>query len=400
MLKLFRQLSILLGGLILLAVFAGCSSVPKRQPLPEELSGSAVIPGIPNARFWGDEWPAYSRELVNNLKDEDVRNSYPAIYGKPHNYLAISGGGSNGAFGAGLLAGWAAAGTRPEFTMVTGISTGALTAPFAFLGPEYDDLLKQVYTTTRTEDIIIQRNLASAAMGDSAADTTPLRALIAQLVDDKIVEAIGQEYNKGRQLFIGTMNLDAGREVIWNIGKIAASQDPGRRTLIHSIMLASASIPVAFPPVMIPVEADGKAFDELHVDGGTGTQVFVYPAAINWKKMLQLLHVPEPPSVYVIRNSTIQPEYSSTDRNIISIAGRSISSLIRTQGIGDLYQIYLLCQRDGSSYNLAYIPDDIDFKPSEPFDPVYMGKLYELGYGKGLSGDAWQHKPPGFVAGE
>ncbi len=399
MLQVLRRPGILLSSAMLLASIAGCSTVPERQPLPEALSDRAVIPGIPGARFWGDEWPAYSRELVSELKDENVRHLYPAVYGIPHHYLAISGGGPDGAFGAGLLAGWTAAGTRPQFTMVTGISTGALTAPFAFLGPEYDALLKRIYTTSKTEDIIQKRALVSVAFGDSVADTAPLRALIAELVDDDVIEAIAREYRKGRQLFIGTMNLDAGREVIWNIGKIADSQHPEKKDVIHDVMLASASIPVAFPPVVISVEADGKAFDELHVDGGTGAQVFVYPAAIDWTKLLNLLKVPEPPNVYVIRNSPIRPEYQTTERGIVAIAGRSISSLIRTQGIGDLYQIYVLSQRDGGTYNLAYIPEDFAVEASEPFDPVYMGKLYDLGYQKGLSGNAWQHEPPGYVSG-
>ena len=399
MLQPFRRPSMSLSSAILLASIAGCSTVPERQPLPAELSDRAVIPGIPEARFWGDEWPAYSRELVQSLKEEDVRSLYPAVYGIPHHYLAISGGGPDGAYGAGLLAGWTAAGTRPQFTMVTGVSTGALTAPFAFLGPDYDALLKRVYTTTKTEKIIRKRALLSVPFGDSAVDTAPLRALIAELVDDNVIRAIAQESRKGRQLFIGTMNLDAGRAVIWNIGNIAESQHPEKKGLIHDIMLASASIPVAFPPVMMSVEADGKAFDELHVDGGTGAQVFVYPAAVDWNTLLNLLRVPEPPNVYVIRNSPIRPEYQTTERDIVSIAGRSISSLIRTQGIGDLYQIYIICQRDGSKYNLAYIPADFDVESSEPFDPVYMSALYDLGYQKGLSGKAWQHEPPGYVSG-
>jgi predicted patatin/cPLA2 family phospholipase len=354
---------------------------------------------VPKARFWGDEWPAYSRELINSLSgDEDkLRESYPSVYGTEHNYLAISGGGPDGAFGAGLLAGWTAAGTRPQFTMVTGISTGALTAPFAFLGPDYDAVLKRVYTRVKTEDIIQTRSYVAAAFGDSAADTAPLRDLFAELVDEKVFAAIAEEYRKGRQLYIGTMNLDAGREIIWNIGAIADSDYPQKNSLIHDILLASASIPVAFPPVMITVAADGMTYDELHVDGGTGAQVFVYPAAIDWKKLLEIMQVPEAPNVYVIRNSQIQPDYQVTQRGIVSIAGRSITSLIRTQGIGDLYQIYTLCQRDGNNFNLAYIPAEFDAKPNEAFDPIYMGELYELGYRLGRSGEAWKHEPPGYI---
>ena len=122
----------------------GCAGTPVRKnPVPAELTSQVGIKGIPEARFWGDEWPKFSLEQFEAFTDVDFRKHFPGIYEKPHSYLAISGGGANGAFGAGLLAGWTASGTRPEFTMVTGISTGALTAPFAFLGPDYDDELKR-----------------------------------------------------------------------------------------------------------------------------------------------------------------------------------------------------------------------------------------------------------------
>ena len=67
--------------------------------------------------------------------------------------LAISGGGSNGAFGAGFLCGWTESGTRPDFKVVTAVSTGSLQAPLAFLGPDYDHILRAIFTTHGTEEI-------------------------------------------------------------------------------------------------------------------------------------------------------------------------------------------------------------------------------------------------------
>jgi len=319
------------------------------------------------------------------------------MYKKPHNYLAISGGGSNGAFGAGLLVGWTATGTRPEFTMVTGISTGALTAPFAFLGPDYDDELKTVYTTTSTKDIAEKRNIISALLTDSMADTKPLKALIAKYINSDVIDAIAREHKRGRRLVIGTVNLDAGRSVIWNIGVIAVSNHPHKMELIHDILRASAAIPVMFPPVVISVEIDGKRYDEMHVDGGTGSQVFVYPAAVDWREITQKLKVQGDPRVYVIRNSFLEPDYHGIKRKVIPIASRTINALVRTQGIGDLYQIYSLCERDGNDFNLAYIPSDFTEEPTEGFDPVYMGKLFELGYQMAREGYPWKKYPPGFV---
>ena len=379
------------------AVLIACASTPARNPVPAELTSPVGIEGIPGARFWGDEWPKFSMERFETFTDADFRKHFKGIYGKPHNYLAISGGGPNGAFGAGLFVGWTASGTRPEFTMVTGISTGALTAPFAFLGSDYDDTLKEVYTTTSTKDILKERNIFSAIFGDSMTDTTPLKALIAKHVTIDIVNAIAREHQRGRRLYVGTVNLDAGRSVIWNIGAIAASDHPAKLALIHDILRASAAIPVIFPPIDISVENNGIQYEELHVDGGTGSQVFVYPAAVNWKHITKKLKVLGKPKVFVIRNSFIGPNYNGINRKLMPIANRSIDTLIRTQGIGDLYQIWVLCERDGNDFNLAYIPAEFIEEPSEEFDPVYMGKLYELGYQMARKGYPWIKAPPGLI---
>ena len=381
----------------LIVMIAGCASVPERHPVPPSLTTKVGIPGISEARFWGDEWPKFAKVKLDTFTDADFRQYYSGVYKKPHNYLAISGGGSNGAFGAGLLLGWTATGTRPEFTMVTGISTGALTAPFAFLGPDYDDELKTVYTTTSTKDIVKERNIITAVFGDSMADTKPLQALIAKYINSDVIDAIAREHRRGRRLWVGTVNLDAGRSVIWNIGTIAASNYPHKMELIHDILRASAAIPVAFPPVMITVEIDGKRFDEMHVDGGTGSQVFVYPSAVDWRQITQKLKVQGDPKIYVIRNAFLEPDYLGIKRKVFPIASRTIDALIRTQGIGDLYQIYSLCERDGNDFNLAYIPSDFTEEPTEGFDPVYMGKLFELGYQMAREGYPWEKSPPGFV---
>lgn len=384
-------------AIVVLLLVVGCASSTTFKPVPEELTSEVGIAGISEARFWGDEWPKFSLERFESYTDTDFRKYFPGIYGKSHNYLAISGGGANGAFGAGLFAGWTASGTRPEFTMVTGISTGALTAPFAFLGSDYDDKLKEVYTTTSTKDILVERNIFNAMFSDSMADTSPLKTLIAKYITTDVVDAIATEHQRGRRLFIGTVNLNAGRSVIWNIGAIASSNHPHKEDLIRSILRASAAIPVAFPPVSISVESNGQQYEELHVDGGTGSQVFVYPASVDWRKITQKLKAQGEPRVFVIRNSFIEPDYQGINRSMLPIASRSIDSLIRTQGIGDLFQIYALCERDGNDFNLAYIPSEFTEKPKEGFDPDYMRKLYDFGYQMAVKGYPWSKAPPGFV---
>lgn len=378
-------------------LLAGCASAPERNAVPIELTAQATISGIPEARFWGDEWPKFSEERFASFTDSDFQKYFSSVYGKPHSYLAISGGGPNGAYGAGLLSGWTKEGTRPEFTMVTGVSTGALSAPFAFLGSDYDDELKAVYTTTSTEDIVEDRSFLNIIFNDSMADTKPLQALIAHYINADVIDAIAKEHKKGRRLYVGTVNLDAGRSVIWSIGAIANSNVPNKTELIHNILRASASIPVAFPPVVIPVEIEGTTYDEMHVDGGTGSQVFVYPAAVNWKTITAKLKVQGKPSIYVIRNSMLDSDYQGVNRSIFPIATRTIDSLIRTQGIGDIFQIHSLCVRDDNDFNLAYIPSTFKEKPTEGFDPVFMKKLFLLGEERAKQGYPWQKAPPGFI---
>ena len=380
---------------VLMVIFTGCASVRVRNPVPENLSEAAQIPDIPSARVWGDESPPHAKEWLKLPKSE-IKKQYPALFRSPHNYLAISGGGANGAFGAGLLAGWTAAGDRPEFSMVTGISTGALAAPFAFLGSAYDAQLKEIYTTYSTKDLVRKRRIFEIIFGDAAFSTKPLKAMIAKYINAEMLEAIAAEYRKGRQLYIGTVNIDAERPVIWNISKIAASGSPKALDLVHKILLASASIPGAFPPVLIEVETEGQRFDEMHVDGGTASQVFLYPTGVDWLQVAVKFEVKGKPQAYIIRNALLDSRWKTVDPKIIQIAGRSIQSLLRTQGFGDLYKLYLSTLKDDLGYNLAYIPDHFTMKPKEMFDPEYMGKLYELGYWSAKSGYPWRKGPPGF----
>jgi len=386
------------GLLAVIVLAAGCASVPERHPLPEAPKEMPQIQGIPDARIWGDEQAAHTKEVLK-ASPEELRASNPGIANHPHNYLAISGGGANGAFGAGLLNGWTASGTRPQFDIVTGISTGALSAPFAYLGPEYDALLKEIYTTYTTKDLIRKRGTIEILTGDSAADTAPLKKMLDKYITEEVMRAIAAESKKGRRLFIGTTNLDASRAVLWNIGAIAASGDPSALEVIRKVMLASASIPGAFPPVYFQVEYNGQTYDEMHVDGGTAQQVFVYPAAIDWTQVMDKLGAPPgTSSVYVIRNAFIHPKWEPVKPSVFSIAGRSVSSLIRTQGLGDLNRIYLLSERDHIHFNLAEIPPSFDKKEKEAFDKEYMRALYDLGFDMAKNGYPWQNKPPYYKA--
>jgi predicted patatin/cPLA2 family phospholipase len=376
-------------------LLSGCATSYKRNPLPEAYGDIAQIPYIPYARFWGDKVPRWMHEKIDDFKEE-IRQNESETNDMSNDYLAISGGGDNGAFGAGLLFGWTTAGNRPEFRGVTGISTGAIIAPFAFLGSKYDAQLKKLYTTISTKDILEKRSLFSILTSDSAFDTTPLRKMLEDVIDVKMLEDIVVEHDKGRRLLIGTTNLDANRPVIWNIGIIAKSGAPNALKLVREIVLASSSIPGLFPPVYIEVEADGHRYDEIHVDGGTSSQVFLYPASLDMRWMMRQIGLKGKSRIFAIRNSRIEPDWETTKPKIFPILNRSISSLIRTQGIGDLYRIYLSAQRDDMDCNIAFIPSDFKEKSKEEFDPEYMSKLFDLGYQMAKNGYPWEKVPPGF----
>jgi len=377
----------------LLVLVAACAHVPERSPLPGELTEETEVLGIPRARQWGDAPPPWGHDWFKKSKAE-LKERYSGVYGRRHAYLAISGGGENGAFAAGLLSGWTAAGHRPEFTVVTGVSAGALVAPFAFLGPEYDDVLKNVSAELKPDDVYKKRGLIRALRTDAMANTEPLKALIAKYVDEEVMYKIAAAHREGRTLNIGTANLDSMRPVIWRIGPIANSGHPDALALIRKILLASASIPAMFPPVLIQVEAGGKKYDELHVDGGTAAQVFLYPAGVDFEAILEKLEVPGRPKVYVIRNSRLEPKYEQVRNKLFPIAERSLDSLVRTQGIGDLYRIYLETCRDGLDFNLAYIPAEFTEESKEAFDRNYMQKLFDLAFERAKAGYVWDKMPP------
>jgi predicted patatin/cPLA2 family phospholipase len=391
-------------GLLLAAGFAcllssGCAPLNRSAAVPVGSEEQATIPGMTGIRYWADapDTTGFRKDTMEAYVREQTYLAASGHQGQlpPADFLAISGGGENGAFGAGLLVGWTAAGTRPTFKGVTGISTGALTAPFAFLGPAYDSKLREIYTTLSSKDVLESRGLLAGALFDDAfADNMPLRRTVAKYFDQSMLDAIAVEHRKGRLLLIGTTNLDARRPIIWNIGKIADSGQPGALELVQRILVASAAIPGAFPPMMIDVDVDGKRYQEMHVDGGASSQVFLYPPSLN----VSTSGITRERRLYVIRNARLDPDWAQVDRATFSIAGRAIDSLIQTQGLGDLYRIYLTTQRDGFDFNLAFIPRSFTRTLKEPFETAYMSDLFKVGYGLAVKGYPWEKSPPGFAA--
>jgi hypothetical protein len=378
----------------------GCST-PERLPAVPSASEIHADTGLGPIRFLVTrETASFAEEARNALRKEQTYLASTGHQGPmpPANFLAISGGSDNGAFGAGLLNGWTAAGTRPEFKAVTGISTGALIAPFAFLGPKYDHVLKEVYTQTSQQDIFKKRGMLKGLFSDGMANTAPLAALIARYTDQSFLDEIAAEYAKGRLLLVGTTNLDTLEPVIWNMTAIAASKDPRAPELFRKVLLASASIPGGFPPVMIDVDMEGAHYQEMHVDGGTVAQVFFYPPSLHVADESGAQGVERKRAVYIIRNARLDPDWASVERRVMPIASRAIASLIQAQGIGDLYRIHTTTQRDGIDFNLAYIPSSFTVPHREQFDTNYMQQLFAMGQDMATKGYPWKKYPPGYEA--
>ncbi len=394
-------------GLLLLVCLslAGCGTSLVRNPVADPAAAAvAQVPGLGAARFWGDEVPrdlaAEFRRLMPNL---GKLQGHPGPDGQPEvRVLALSGGGSDGAFGAGLLTGWTERGNRPAFELVTGISAGAIIAPFAYLGPgrngTYDKQLKEIWTEYETNELVVAQILPGLLGGPSLASTAPLEALIAKYVDKKFMRAIAAEYRKGRILLIGTTNLDAQRPVVWNMGEIAVSTHPDALALFRKVIMASAALPGLFPPVTIPVDSPVKAgsatAEELHVDGGVTREVFVTPIPVGFKAFDVFYPVPPKRTIYIIKNGKLAPEFEVVKPTAVSIALRSIWTLTKSQNANDIYRIWRMARDAGASFNLAAVPDRFEEKPKQAFDPAYQLKLFEQGYQIGRSGQGWLNQPP------
>ena len=389
-----------LGGVLLAAtLLTGCAVGVARNAVPLALVDKADVAGLDGIRGWGDVAPRDAAALpharlpgMGRFAVAPTRESGRPIV----NMLALSGGGADGAFGAGLLVGWSDAGTRPRFEVVTGVSAGALIAPFAFLGREHDRQLREMFTLYATEDLLRKQVVTGLFGGTALADSAPLAELIAKYVDQRMFRAIAREYRQGRMLLIGTTNLDAQRPVIWNMGEIAARGTPEALALFHKVVLASASIPGVFPPVHIEVVAGGHRFEEMHVDGGPTRQVFLVPTQLPLTDFDRFYEAPPLRRIYVIRNAKLGPAYEPAKATTIAIGGRTLSTLILNQSQGDLARIYQTASRANAEFNLAGIPPDFNEPSKEAFDRDYMQALFQRARALARSGYPWQKGAPKF----
>ncbi len=370
--------------LLAAAVLTACAGLARNPVALSDLQDPQV-PGATNLRYWADEPPSNLGEL-NALMDRQRRAS-----GRTGDYaiLALSGGAEDGAYGAGLLTAWSESGTRPEFLVVTGVSTGALAAPFVFLGPEYDEALREFYGGIDPRRVYRPRSPFGIFPNASVYNSGPLRDTIAQNVTPDFLRRIAAEHQKGRRLLVQTVSLDAQRAVAWNMGEIAAIGSPEAADLFIDVLLASAAVPGAFPPVLIDVATPEGVRDELHVDGAVFSQATYLG---RWGS--NSASVSGRPTLYLLRNGKVDPEPNITRATLPAIVGRSLGTLLKAQGAAELEAGYKAARDSGTRFFVTWIGEDFDAPLKQRFDPDYMRALFEYGYTQFKAGRVWQTKPP------
>jgi len=389
-----RPSGLAIAVLALLAAAVGCTARHRACAPPELTRASGLVQLGPE-----DEGAVIETDLIRSLAERSrTANSAPAPGARPRKFLALSGGGMFGAYSTGVLCGWTAAGNRPCFDVVTGVSTGALVATFAFLGPEYDRQLATFYTSVTDRDLFRRRLAPAILFQDSAADPAPLKRIIASQVDDNVLALVARAHADGRRLYVGTTDIDTRRLVVWDMGAIASSGRPDAKDLYRKIVLASASVPGFFPPVPIEVEVNGRKITEMHVDGGATTGVFLRASMLHVDR--EALKEGRQPlagcEAYVIVAGKLYSDPACTDPRTLKIATSALESVLYSQTRGELYRIYTLCQLGGMKYHLASIPEDFRVGgESMSFDPATMKRLYQAGYAAASGGTAWRDTPPG-----
>jgi predicted acylesterase/phospholipase RssA len=369
---------------LLLGPVAACSSLP-RTPYTAAEAAVATVPGQePTIRYWADA-PAASFARVSAAATAQK---------EPFTYLALSGGGGDGAYGAGVLNGWSESGRRPVFTLVSGVSTGALIAPFAFLGPAYDATLREIYTSGIASTLVQSPNPLNILIGDGLFGDSRLRDLVGRFVTPDLVAQVAEEHRKGRRLLVVTTNLDSQRAVIWDMGAIAASGQPNAVALFRDVLTASASVPAVFSPMLIDAQAGNHAFQEMHVDGAVATPVFTLPEAFLTQGG-PVLRSRGKPNIYVVINGRIEPSFDLVENRTLAIATRTLSTVGRSRSRSTLASTLAFARRNGIGFNLTYIDRALpEVAAQQGFDTAYMRALFRDGYDKARSGALWETRLP------
>ena len=376
-----RILQLMMTALLL----ASCTTVP-RTDFGVDQQAEAQPVGFSDVRFDADNLDQ-SRAL-----GDEIRSKLPNIATNGLQMLVLSGGGSEGAYGAGVLQGWSRSGKRPKFAIVTGVSAGALIAPFAFLGPEWDDRLQAAFTDGRTAKLLRRRRALDALFSGGIYEAEPLRRLVESYVDDQLIADIAKENATGRRLLVATTDLDTQRSVVWDMGAIASHGGAAARALFTDVLVASASVPGVFPPVLIAVQDNqGRHFEEMHVDGGTTETFFGIPESMLLTKTRRAEN--KNFHLYVLLNTNDKPSFSVTKTDTIAVAARAFDTMTKASTRTLVSVTEAFCLRNNLSCLFAEVPssaaknDFLDFSTSNAI------QLFQLGQADGLTGSGWRASP-------
>ena len=363
---------------------SGCTTLARHDHPPATAQSIVPVGFSPSVRSQGIDW------RLERSPEEIIKGLRAAVTDGSLDVLALSGGGASGAFGAGALVGLSKAHTRPQFELVTGVSTGALIAPFAFLGPAWDPQLTEAFVGGLSSGLMQRRGL-KVLFNASVFEGEPLKKLIDTFVTQALVNEVASEAKKGRLLLVATTDLDKSETVVWNMGVIAAKGDESARLLFRDVLIASASVPGIFPPVMVPVsDSTGATYDEMHVDGTTTVPFFIAPEAI--------LVAPGLPweaqggNIYIVINSELNVLPSSTPVNTLAIFERGFSSALAHTSRTALAQNANFAQKLGMTFHYTAIPSNDGFAGFLDFDASKMKSLFEYGSRCAANGQLWLSK--------
>jgi len=349
----------------------GCVTLVREEAPILDLSEHAYIAGFaPDVRMSGSDNAEFLARTGSTIERLQARSGDDAI-----DILALSGGGAGGAFGAGAIVGLTDSGKRPEFEIVTGVSTGALIAPFAFLGPEWDDELTEAYTGGMSANIIGRPDIGTMFRA-GVFDGASLRSLIDQFVTRELVDAVAKEAADGRMLLVATTNLDSEATVIWDLGAIARRGGEQARKLFVNVLVASSSVPGVFPPVMFDVDAASDTFQEMHVDGGTTVPFFIAPHAafVTGEKLDALKDV----NIYVIINGQLGTLPRATPVSTVPITMRGFSVVLMHMARTELALTASFASQHGMKLKFASIPVAMRYGGSLDFETSSMRNLFNF----------------------
>ena len=372
---------LLIASLMAMLMLAGCASAPPERALSDNPPRFATLPN--GFEPMNPSQPSALYAAATAIPGDNVTRYLERQRGHALNILSLSGGGQNGAFGAGFLVGWREAGTRPQFDVVGGVSTGALLATHALLGTPEDDLkLQEMYLDITRDDIYQGRRLISILSGaDALKDTQPLREMIAKYITAETLERVAAAHDEHRLLVVGTTNIDYGQTWVWNMSLIAQA---GELELYRDVLLASASFPIVFPPV----EIDGHLF----VDGAARSNVVVVGMGGTQR--------PNPPvhgpgNIFLISNGRLNHAPQALRRALGELAGTTVSVMMDQSMQTATTRSYFGARLIGYQFNLVAIPDEVDIG-NDPlaFDPVQMRTAFEAGRALAKQPEPWSHAPP------